>query len=428
MMTYEEARDHIYSIPRFTAKNKPSDTRAFYEMLGSPAADRKIVHVAGTNGKGSVCAYCASVFQAAGYKTAVFTSPHLVSVRERFVYDGEMISREDFTRIFQLVMDYVNLKKLPHPTFFEFLFFMAMLWFEEKKPDVIILETGLGGRLDATNCVPHKALTVITEIGLDHMQYLGDTVTRIAMEKAGILRTDVPCVFAGGNEESGSVIRAHAVNIDAPAYSVDLRAAAGLTFHKNFIDFCYHSRYYGYVRVSLYTCAHYQVQNALLVLAGLDLLADLLPVSREAIEKGLADAKWAGRMEEVRPGVILDGAHNEDGTKAFLASVREDGCVGRRILLYGAVSDKRYEESIRMITESRLFDRVIVTAIDTPRAASAAGLQALFSKAVPCDICESTGQAFDSALSMKQIDDRVYVAGSLYLVGEVKAHLGRHTG
>ncbi len=428
MMTYEEARDYIFAIPRFTAKNTKADTVAFYEMLGSPAADRKIVHVAGTNGKGSVCAYCASVFREAGYKTAVFTSPHLVSVRERFVCDGEMISHEDFVRIFQVVIDYVNQKKLPHPTFFEFLFFMAMLWFEEKEPDVIILETGLGGRLDATNCVPDKALTVITQIGLDHMQYLGNTVTRIAMEKAGIMRPGVPCVFAGGNDESESVIKAHGKNIDAPAYSVGLRAAAGLTFHKNFIDFCYHSRYYGYVRVSLYTCAHYQVQNALLVLAGLDLLADVLPVSRKAIEKGLAGAKWEGRMEEVLPDVFLDGAHNEDGTEAFLASVREDGCEGRRILVYGAVSDKRFEESIRMITESGLFAHVIVTAIDNPRAASADALQALFSKEIPCDKCESSGQAFDSALSMKQMNDRCYVAGSLYLVGEVKAHLGRRTG
>ncbi len=428
MMTYEEAKAYIFAIPRFSAKNKPSDTSAFYEMLGAPAADRKIIHVAGTNGKGSVCAYCASVCRAAGYKTAVFTSPHLVSVRERFVCDGEMISREDFLRVFHRVMDYVNRKKLPLPTFFEFLFFMAMLWFEEKKPDVIILETGLGGRLDATNCVPHKALTVITKIGLDHMQYLGNTVTQIAMEKAGIMRPEVPCVFAGGNEESDSVIKAHAKNIDSPAYSVDLRAATGLIFHKKYIDFCYHSRYYGYVRVSLCTCAHFQVQNALLVLAGFDLLAEELPVSREAIEKGLNDAKWEGRMEEVIPNVILDGAHNEDGTEAFLASVREDGCEGRRILVYGAVSDKRYEESIRMIVSSRLFDRVIVTVIDNPRAASADEMQTLFSKEVPCDKCESTEQAFDSALSMKQMNDRCYVAGSLYLVGEVKAHLGRHTG
>ena len=204
MITFEEAVAYLKDMPRFTVKKNPADNRDlkwFLKKLGNPEQNLRIIHVAGTNGKGSVCAYMSSILQEAGYRTAVFTSPHLVDMRERFTVNGKMISEETFLQVYRAVGDAlqeansVNLGALlpggeAAPefvlNFYEYLFCMALLCFAEEKPDYCIIETGLGGRLDATNYVDNKLLTVITRISLDHVQYLGDTTAKIAAEKAGI--------------------------------------------------------------------------------------------------------------------------------------------------------------------------------------------------------------------------------------------------
>ena len=188
-MTYEEIVDSIAEIPRFSKNHSLPETRGYLDALGAPddvlwKGGTKIIHVAGTNGKGSVCNYLAEIFRAAGFHVGLFISPHLVDIRERMLLDGEMIPKEEFVRSFQKVTALttphrgpagdISLPEKPeHFTYFEFLFLMAMVWYGEKKPDVLILETGLGGRLDATNCVRHKSAAVITRIGMDHCQYLG---------------------------------------------------------------------------------------------------------------------------------------------------------------------------------------------------------------------------------------------------------------
>ena len=179
--SYEQAVEYIFNVPRFTKKNTMADTKVFLERLGNPDLGLKIIHVAGTNGKGSVCAYMRSVLETAGKRVAVFTSPHLVDVRERFLIDGEMISREAFLEAFQIIYNQLNWKELEagegyHPTFFEYMFFIAMLVFKQAAPDYCILETGLGGRLDATNAVSHKELSVITSLSLEHTVYPPDTL------------------------------------------------------------------------------------------------------------------------------------------------------------------------------------------------------------------------------------------------------------
>ncbi len=182
---YMEAECYINSIPKFTGKSSMEETIRFLEHLGNPAQKRKIIHVAGTNGKGSVCAYLCSILQEAGISAGMFTSPHLVTMRERFVAGGKMATEEEFLEVYHIVRE--KLASLPpelaresyHPSFFEFLFFMAMLFFEKKNVEYVVLETGLGGRLDATNAVQRKQLCVITSIGYDHMEYLGDTLPRM---------------------------------------------------------------------------------------------------------------------------------------------------------------------------------------------------------------------------------------------------------
>ena len=196
--TFEEAVNYLYDVPRFTKKNTLTDTKAYLQRLGNPDAKMKIIHVAGTNGKGSTCAYMRSILEAAGYRVAVFTSPHLVDIRERFLIKGEMVEKQTFLDAFLQIYESLDWKILSqdsetvtekvayHPTFFEYLFFMAMIIFSKEEIDYCILETGLGGRLDATNAVSQKELSVITRISLDHVEYLGDTIAQIASEKAGI--------------------------------------------------------------------------------------------------------------------------------------------------------------------------------------------------------------------------------------------------
>ena len=209
-MRYEEAVKYILDIPKFTKKNDGDHTRKFLEYLGNPQEGLKVLHVAGTNGKGSVCAYLDGMLRSEGKRTGLFTSPHLVKINERIVLDGEEIPDDRFCEVFERTLTAVKKMEgegLAHPTFFEFLFGMAMLAFAEGGMEYAVLETGLGGRLDATNAVEQPLVSIITSIGMDHMEYLGDTIGEIASEKAGIIKSGVPVFYAQTSEESDEVIR-----------------------------------------------------------------------------------------------------------------------------------------------------------------------------------------------------------------------------
>ena len=198
-MTYEEATRYILNIPKFTKKNKPEHISRFLEYLGNPQKERKILHVAGTNGKGSVCVYLSTMLLAQKKTVGLFVSPHLIKMNERIVINGKQVSDETFLQLFEYVLDITEKMQeagLPHPTFFEFLFGMAMTAFARTGVEYIVLETGLGGRLDATNSIEKPLATAITSIGLDHTEILGDTVEKIAFEKAGIIKPGVPVFYS----------------------------------------------------------------------------------------------------------------------------------------------------------------------------------------------------------------------------------------
>ncbi len=433
--TFEAAVEYLYSMPRFTSKNTPEDTRAQLVRLGSPDRRiRQIIHVAGTNGKGSVCAYLRSILEEAGFRTAVFTSPHLVDIRERFAADGRLISREEFLRCFLQVYDSLNWEELEqgrgyHPTFFEYLFLMAMLYFAELDPDYCILETGLGGRLDATNAVSDKALTVITRISRDHMEYLGETVEEIAGEKAGIMRRGVPLVCCGDVPEAFAVFVERAQDLQIRTYPVSKKDYSFLKNTNKTIDFSLHTRYYDYIGVTLHTLARYQMENAALAVRAMEVLFRGERITADHIQNGLAKCFWPGRMEEILPEVFVDGAHNEDGIRAFLDTVRRDGCAaaGRgRMLLFSVVQDKDYKSMIRQVLDSELFDRIFVAHMGTGRAADPDSLRALWDSGkrgnAETVFCGDVPDALRSVLA-EQGKDRIYIAGSLYLVGEIKEFL-----
>lgn len=451
--TYDQAVEYIMNIPRFTTKNTMEDTREFLHRLGDPDTELRILHVAGTNGKGSVCAYLRSVLEAAGRRVAVFTSPHLVDVRERFVIDGEMIGPKVFLEAFLQVYERLDWQTLEagegyHPTFFEYLFFMAMLIFARAKPDYCILETGLGGRLDATNAVARKEMAVITHIGLDHVEYLGHTLAAIAGEKAGIIQAGVPVVYADTCQEVGQVIQGRAQHLSANVYSVSRSDYRISKINNKNIAFSYISRYYGIVSLTLPTFAGYQVENCSLALRALEVLAEQeeremadnaeawaharangpLQLTPKLMEQGVSACFWPGRMEEVLPEVFVDGAHNEDGVRAFLESVAEDGHMGSRHLLFSVVADKDYTAMLRRIADSGLFDKLSIARLNNKRAAASDSLERVLT-----DTCvvltaqyETVPEALQAMLADREAQagsERIYIAGSLYLVGEVKAIL-----
>lgn len=423
--SFEEAVQYLYHIPRFTSKNSMEDTREFLHRLGDPDRNLQVIHVAGTNGKGSVCAYLRSILEASGKKVAMFTSPHLVDVRERFVIAGQMVSKEEFLDAFLQVYEEIFTRQEEpeyHPTFFEYLFFMAMLLFSHKEIDYCILETGLGGRLDATNAVAEKKLCVITHISLDHVEYLGDTVALIAAEKAGIIRANTPVVCWDTCPETTSVFDEKALKLGAPATFVSKLDYRLLRFQNKSIDFSVSTLYYKDIRLCLHTAAVYQMENAALAVRAVEVLDERHSITASQIQKGIANCFWAGRMEEVLPQVYVDGAHNADGVRAFLESVSMDGQAGGRSLLFSVVADKDYEQMIDKIVSSGLFDRFYLTHLTTARAISKDKLMACFEKYFGCcyQVYDTCGEALRAAMRDRKAEERLYIAGSLYLVGEIK--------
>lgn len=428
--TFEKAVDYLLEVPRFTGKNTPEDTRNFLAGMGHPDKKLNIIHVAGTNGKGSVCAYLRCILEQAGKRVAVFTSPHLVDIRERFVMNGKMVEKEKFLEAFHAVYGMLDHEAVRqgrgyHPTFFEYLFFMAMYLFAEEAYDYCILETGLGGRLDATNAVSGKALAVITRIGLDHVEYLGNTIHEIAGEKAGIMMAGAPVIFADVEPEATRVFRKRAAELGILAFPVSKNDYAFSKFHNKSIDFSVQSQYYGYIRLMLHTIAPYQMENAALAVRAVELLDGGRSVTADMLRAGLECCCWPGRMEEILPEVFLDGAHNADGIRAFLDTVRADRHQGNRSLLFGVVRDKDYGEMLGRIISSGLFSGIMITRLQTGRSVSAEEIEEILRKypGCACDVFEDSGTAFHELLARRGDGERIYIAGSLYLAGEIKEFL-----
>ena len=428
-VTYEEACEYILDIPKFAGKHTLADTKEMLGRLTGSRIESKIIHVAGTNGKGSVWAYLQYILRAAGFHVGMFISPHLETMRERILYDGEMIPQESFVKTFELVREESDRQKENHPSFFEFLFLMGMCYFKKKEPDYIILETGLGGRLDATNCIAKPKLCVITEIGFDHMQYLGNTLVEIAGEKAGIIKPGTPVVYLDKREETSRVIEQTAAGLETPAIAVKKSQIGRPVMRKKSIDFSFSNGYYRYDNLILRTTAAYQTENASVALVAARSLKEER-IADEAIRKGLYDAFWPGRMEEILPHVFLDGAHNEDGIEAFLQSVSasaEETKKGKRLLLFGVVADKQYDKMIGRIAASDLFSHIAVTVLASDRSASIDKLKVAWAqyKTADCSFHESAEEAFHYIQSIQKEADTIYIAGSLYLVGQIKTLVRR---
>lgn len=428
------AREYLERIPLWADKKNSLDSiRDFLSQMGNPEEKMRIIHVAGTNGKGSVCQYMTSVLCQAGFRVGTFVSPHLEDVTERFLLCGNPVEQEEFERAFgqmrQLAEAMAGRGYAP-PTYFEFLFYMFMDMGERWKPDVVILETGLGGLKDTTNVVDRPLLSVITSISMDHMQYLGNTIQDIAAQKAGILKYKTPVIYDAGCQESRRVIEDTGRRLCCTMYPVEQgqlkvisRDKVGTHITANLDK--------DSIRLTIPSQADYQVINAGLAIRSAQVIRDTagLRVSPEAIAEGIRTSCWPGRMEQVFPGVFLDGAHNAGGMEALTRAIREmQKKDGRPVsLMFGVAEDKEYHKMIGELCSHIAVSRVIVAHMDTKRSASPNVLAREFAQKLTCPVeaFDTVKEAWERLLATKG-DGLAFCAGSLYLVGEVEALL-EHT-
>lgn len=431
-MNYTEAVDYIETIPKFTVKHPPEHTRELLSRLGNPQEGIKIIHVAGTNGKGSVCAYLNAMLLAGGKKTGLFTSPHLVRINERFQINGEDVSDEQFLDAFLKVEKAAKEYEAEgegHPSYFETLFLMGMLIFKEAGVEYLVMETGLGGRLDATNVVEKPLACIITSISRDHTEYLGDTLEAIAGEKAGIIKAGVPVIYDASQPGPASVIAAKAKEMGSPAWPMEPSFYEMKTQSREGITFTF--AYPGGEKAELVIpyVAKYQMMNASLAFYMMHILQDVHDIPKNVLAEGLSKIKWPCRMEMAAPGVIIDGAHNEDGIAQFVSTAGYFAKENEITILFTAVADKHYHEMIGEICEGIHPSHVVATQIDGSRVVPAEVLAEDFRKAGCTDVCAEPeiGAAYEKALEKKG-SGMLFCVGSLYLVGELKAYLAKRNG
>lgn len=413
-------------------KHPPEHTRELLSRLGNPQEGIKIIHVAGTNGKGSVCAYLNAMLLAGGKKTGLFTSPHLVRINERFQINGEDVSDEQFLDAFLKVEKAAKEYEAEgegHPSYFETLFLMGMLIFKEAGVEYLVMETGLGGRLDATNVVEKPLACIITSISRDHIEYLGDTLEAIAGEKAGIIKAGVPVIYDASQPGPASVIAAKAKEMGSPAwpmepsfYEMKTQSREGITF-----TFAYPGG--EKAELAIPYVAKYQMMNASLAFYTMHILQDVHDIPKNVLAEGLSKIKWPCRMEMAAPGVIIDGAHNEDGIAQFVSTAGYFAKENEITILFTAVADKHYHEMIGEICEGIHPSHVVATQIDGSRVVPAEVLAEDFRKAGCTDVCAEPeiGAAYEKALEKKG-SGMLFCVGSLYLAGELKAYLAKRNG
>lgn len=428
-MDYTKAVEYIENIPRFAIAEPLAHAKEMMRRLGNPQDACRTIHVAGTNGKGSVCAYLASMLQEGGFTCGLFTSPHLIKVNERFKINQEMIGDDDFLRLFckvKTVIDEFLDEGREHPSFFEVVFAIGMLYFQEQKVDYAVMETGLGGRLDATNTVAQPEACVITSISLEHTEYLGDTVAKIAAEKAGIIKTGVPVIYDGSDPAAARVIDGAAKSLGSPVYPLEQLMYEIIQNTPQGIDFSFYYKYYKGITISIPYIAPYQMANASLAFLTMLVLQDKHKIPVETLIQGIAKTRWEGRMETILPGVIADGAHNEDGVRKFTETVRYFRQDYRITILFTAVSDKKYRDMIETICCEIQPDQVITTQIEGERMVAAGELAKIFleNNCTQVYAQPNVRRAFDEACQAKQ-DGLLFCVGSLYLIGEIKEYLDK---
>lgn len=434
-MNYQEAWAFLDNLQFFKIKLGLESMSQFLEAVGNPHRALRYVHVAGTNGKGSVSTTLRTILTMGGYRVGLYTSPHLSCVRERFRIDERFISEEAFARLASVIRESLGERQI---TYFEFATALSLLWFAEEKVDVAILEVGLGGRLDATNVII-PLVSVITNVSMDHEQYLGNTLAAVAYEKAGVIKSGVPVIAGVGADESLAVVKQACQERQAPLFLLGREFAAVRSQEGSW-------QYRGVEHNHSLTELHcrlkggYQIGNAALTLATLEIISDFFPVSAENIRQGLLAVTWPGRLEyfcledgkarecpaEIETGKVasvrrylLDGAHNPAGVESLKDALLSEFYYDRLILVWASMADK--DIAATLATIAPLADWIIFTRPESERSATTEQLIALLG----ADDNKAQGvatvaEALALAADLANAGDLICVAGSLYLVGAAR--------
>lgn len=484
-MTYQECVDYILSIPFFAAKLGTDNLNKILDIMNHPERSCPVIHVAGTNGKGSTCLFLAAILEKAGYQVGVFTSPHLIKLNERIRVNDVVISDADFVNVFEKTMDYIsvaNKQGIAHPSFFEFMFLMAAVYFNEKQPDFVIFETGMGGKLDATNVVM-PVLSIITSIGLDHTQFLGDTIEQIAGEKAGIIKRGVPVIYFDRKDAATNVIADYAAKMEADLYLVEKKQYKLKKITEKTIDFSFESGYYRYSSLEIKKTGLYQIENAMLAVKAYELLLNRFCNSKteavctdsnnvnhiaeegtgvwksrqewignhtvydnnsddklcdrmtigeyrswnyrltntdiDNLKAGLLSMTWPCRMQEAAPNIYIDGAHNEEAIDAFCKTLEKMFEKEHKILLFAVSKDKDYQKMIRRLCEIS-FEEIVIVRYKGDRAADIAAVEEAFRRFSGSRVTTFDDIGAGFAYAKSHVGDQLlFCVGSLYLAGDL---------
>lgn len=412
-MTYSDAIQFLYGLRWFGAKFGLENTFKLAELAGNPQERLRFIHVAGTNGKGSTCAMLEGIYRAAGLRVGLFTSPHLVAFGERVQVNREPIPEQDIVRLVGEMQDLLRRgwssnDSAAHPTFFEVVTVMALRYFEAQQCDLVLWETGLGGRLDATNIVTPLA-SIITNIQYDHQKWLGETLASIAAEKAGIIKPGVPVITGTESFEALQVIADTAAAKKAPLTKVPVAAAEQPPLDK----------------LELPLLGQHQKLNAAVALAAVGVLSERLPVSKTAIRTGLSRIHWPGRLQLITRSsgqqVLLDGAHNISGVQSLVAALEQYFPGRKPALLLGILRDKDWTAMCELLAPKAR--HILLVPVHSERTAEPHGLAEVCRRANPNALIREYASLAD-ALEDTEPDRFVTIAGSLYLIGEAMETLG----
>ncbi|MGE5252662.1 MAG: bifunctional folylpolyglutamate synthase/dihydrofolate synthase [Planctomycetaceae bacterium] len=441
---YQRSLDYLFGLQRFGIKLGLANITALLRKLGDPHAGLRAVHIAGSNGKGSTAAFLTSILRQAGYRVGLYTSPHLIDFAERIQVNGVPISQERVVWLTDRVRKAVaemekwgelwpdsSLSSLPGDfdpgkatlTFFEFTTAMAFAYFKEERVDLAVLETGMGGRLDATNVID-PLLALISPICLEHQQYLGKTLLQVAAEKAGIIKPGRPLLTTARQPRVMALLQKKCREVQAPLYAHG-RDFRGIKTVPGFMDFRGRSHRWKDFRLGL--AGSHQVLNASLALAAAEMLMEMgFPLKEDHLRKGLAETRWPGRLERVGdcPPILLDGAHNPGAARILKRALEEEFPRRRLILVMGVMGDKEIPKMMSNLLP--LADLLVLTRPNMERAAS---LELLRKHASPWKKptleFADVGVALEKAMGEAGREDLVVVTGSLYTVGEARGHLIR---
>ena len=421
-MNYEETIAYIHSAYWKGTKDGLARTRELLDLLGNPQNELRFIHVAGTNGKGSTCAMLASILQAAGYRTGLYTSPFVNRFNERIALNGTPIPDQDLVDLFDRIRPIVD--AMPNqPSEFELITCAAMLYYREQKCDLVVLEVGMGGEFDSTNVIHTPLLTVITAMGFDHMKYLGNTMTEIASAKAGIIKPGGTTLIYGENPEADAVFRETCARVGSRLIVTD---------HSRIVDHAHtlrgHDLSFGpYDHILLPLIGSHQIKNAAVVLTAVEELKKAgLSIPDDAVYDGMATVRWPARMELLseEPVFLLDGGHNPHGFRAAAETLKELFPRRKVTVMMGVMADKDHGDMIRLLLPRA--KRFVTVQPDSPRAMTAEALadeiRSLGGKAEPAGTVEN---GVKTLLNGAKPKDVLLAIGSLYMSGDVRRAMGK---